>query len=247
MEAANPFTAAPVAIRPEAVAALGVALEELGGTGDWLDGSQRRAIAAEARNAWDCAICRQRKDALSPYAVDGDHDHLGELPEAWVDIVHRVVTDSGRLTQSWLKGHLESGIDENEYVEMASVAIITTVIDAFALGIGMEPPDLPGARPGTPVREHRADAQPGPGWVSTIAPEDAAPDFAPFYDNDSHFYIRRSLTLRPEETGRFWALMNPLYMEDPRVHELDGLTRGISRAQIEFLASRASMLLGCYY
>ena len=42
-------------------------------------------------------------------------------------------------------------------------------------------------------------------------------------------------------------MLNALYMEDPRVRELDGLERGISRAQIEFLAARASALLGCYY
>jgi hypothetical protein len=41
--------------------------------------------------------------------------------------------------------------------------------------------------------------------------------------------------------------MNPLYMSDPRVPELEGLDRAINRAQIEFLAARASALLGCYY
>jgi hypothetical protein len=243
----NPFADAPVTIRPELVPALGVALEQLGHKGDWLDAKKRLAVAREARNAWSCAICEDRKDALSPYAVEGDHDHLDELPEAWVDVIHRVVTDSGRLTESWLRDHLAGGMAEDEYIEIVSVTIITTVIDTFALGIGMTAPDLPEATPGIPDRYRRADASPGPGWVSTIAPEDAAADFADFYDNDSHFYIRRSLTLRPQETRRFWEIMNQLYMEDPRLHELDGLTRGINRAQMEFLAARASMLLGCYY
>ena len=42
-------------------------------------------------------------------------------------------------------------------------------------------------------------------------------------------------------------LLNSLYLEDPRLFELEGLERGISRAQMEFLAARASALLGCYY
>ena len=67
--------------------------------------------------------------------------------------------------------------------------------------------------------------------MSTIAPENAGPDFEDFYANESHFYIRRSLTLVPDEVRRFWDLMNPLYMEDPRINEIDGLDRGISRAQ----------------
>ena len=72
-----------------------------------------------------------------------------------------------------------------------------------------------------------------------MTPADAGPDFADFYANDSHFYIRRALTLLPSETRRMWDLLNVLYMEDPRIHELDGLDRAISRAQIEFLAARA--------
>ena len=51
----------------------------------------------------------------------------------------------------------------------------------------------------------------------------------------------------PEETERFWALANELYMADPRVVETEGLDRAINRAQIEFLATRASAMLGCYY
>jgi hypothetical protein len=243
----NPFADAAVTLRPELLPALETAIAQLGQPGDWLDGAQRLAVAREARRAWSCGVCAERIAALSPYAIEGEHDSDGDLPADWVDAIHRVVTDSGRLTETWLRSHLAGGMAEDEYVEIVSVTIITTVIDTFALGIGIDPPDLPEATAGIPDRYRRADARPGPGWVSTIAPEDAAADFADFYDNDSHFYIRRSLTLRPQEVRRFWNLMNPLYMEDPRVHELDGLTRGINRAQIEYLAARASMLLGCYY
>ena len=61
------------------------------------------------------------------------------------------------------------------------------------------------------------------------------------------FYIRRSMTLLPNETRRLWILLDNLYLEDPRIDELDGIERGISRAQMEFLAARASALLGCFY
>ena len=50
-----------------------------------------------------------------------------------------------------------------------------------------------------------------------------------------------------------WPTRNPetpftaSLLEDPRIYELEGLERGISRAQMEFLAARASALLGCYY
>lgn len=241
------FESTDLPIRDELWAALAKAWAELGQAGAWLTGAQRVAVAAEARQARRCALCRSRKEALSPYAVSGRHDHQGRLPEPWVEVIHRVVTDSGRLSERWYQAALDAGLIEDELIEIISVTVIAVTVDAFALGIGLPAPALPGVGPGDPARRHEPTAKRGPGWAQTVAPEDADADFADFYANDSHFYIRRSLTLVPEETRRLWALLNMLYMEDPRVRELEGLTRGISRAQIEFLAARASALLGCYY
>jgi len=238
---------APVAMRAEVQAALEQAWAELGAAGDWLDGATRVGVAAEARRAWDCALCDRQKAALSPYAIDGEHDQTGALPAPWVDVVHRLTRDSGRLTEAWFDRALASGMAEDEFIEIVSVTVLTTTIDAYFFGIGLALPALPDAVTGEPARQRAAEAKTGPGWAATIAPEDAGPDFADFYANDSHFYIRRALTLLPAETRRLWALLNTLYLEDPRVYELDGLDRAISRAQIEFLAARASALLGCYY
>ncbi len=243
----NHFAAASLPIRADLAAALDRGWAQLGGTGAWLTGEERVAVVREARAAWDCAVCRARKAALSPYAVDGTHDAATDLPEPWVDVIHRVVTDAGRLTEKWCREVQGRGIAEDEYVELVTVTTIATVIDIFALAIGLPAPDLPAAQDGAPARRREPTATPGPGWVATIAPENAGPDFADFYGNDSGFYIRRSLTLLPGEVRKFWAVMNLLYMPDPRIRELDGLDRSISRAQMEFLASRASMMLDCYY
>ena len=244
---AQPYDDTPVAIRADLRGALNRAHERLAQAGDWLDGKQRLAVLAEARHAWNCPLCRDRRAALSPYAVDGAHDQVADLPAPWVDVIHRVVTDSGRLSERWYEEAQSGGMAEDEMIEVISVAVQAVVIDCFTAGIGMVSPAMPPAEAGSPPRQRRPDAKKGPGWASTIAPEDAAADFAAYYDNDSHFYIRRSLTLLPDETRRLWDLLNCLYMEDPRLYELDGMERHISRAQMEFLAARASALLGCYY
>lgn len=243
----NHFASVSLPVRSELAAALDRGWAQLGETGAWLTGAQRADIVKEARAAWECEICQERKAALSPYAVQGAHTAVTGLPEAWVDVIHRVVTDSGRLTETWCRDVQEAGISEDEYVELVTVTIIATVIDTFARGIGVALPELPTVQGGVPKCERDPTATPGPGWVATIAPENASPAFEDFYANDSHFYIRRSLTLVPEEVRKFWDIMNPLYIEDPRVFELDGIDRAINRAQMEFLAARASMLLGCYY
>ncbi len=244
---AQAYDGAPVALRPDLRDALNRTHERLAQTGSWLSGRQRLDVATEARNAWDCPLCQASREALSPYTVTGDHASLGRLPDRWVDVIHRVVTDPGRLSARWYHDALDGGMAEDEIIEVISVAVQAVVIDCFTAGIGMDRPAPPPASPGEPDRKHPAEAKTGPGWAATIAPRDAGPDFADFYDNESHFYIRRSLTLVPDETRRLWDLLNHLYLEDPRVFELDGLERGISRAQIEFLAARASALLGCYY
>ncbi len=241
------FPNPPPELRADLLDGLDTAWPQIGRVGAWLTGAERLAVAAAARAAWDCALCAERKAALSPYAIDGDHDGDGRLPDAWLDAVHRVVTDSGRLTERWLQGLLADGLLEDEFVELVSVAVLVTTVDTFMRAIGRDPLPLPDAAGGVPHRRRRPDAKPGPGWVATIAPEDALLDFVDYYAGGSHFYIRRALTLLPDEVQRLWYLLNRLYMPDPRVHEFDGLERSISRAQAEYLAARASALLGCYY
>lgn len=244
----NPFEDVPATIRLPLRSALETAWSQLAEPGAWLTGEQRRAVAAEARNAWNCKLCAERKAALSPFAVDGQHDSLGDLPEEWVDVIHRVATDSGRLTQNWLNGVLDAGVEEDEFVEIVGVAILTITIDAFIAGLGLDRVPLPPVKPGMPPRKRWDGATPGPGWVATTAPENAGSVLADHYvDGRGKFNIVRSLTLVPEAATQLFALLDRLYMPNPGINELDGIERSISRAQIEFLAARSSSIFGCFY
>ena len=53
------------------------AWQRLAAPGTWWSGEQRLAIAREARHASFCALCAQRREALSPFAINGHHDSLG--------------------------------------------------------------------------------------------------------------------------------------------------------------------------
>ncbi len=234
-------------IRPELAEAVTVAWRELGEAGSWLTGAQRVHVVACARAAWQCAGCDAQLTSLSPYAEHVDHTPEQSLPPHWVRLVHAVVRDSGRITRRLRDEVVSAGMSEDEYVEITSVAVLTRTVDAFTAGIGAGELPLPERIAGAPSCTPNTAATPGPGFVATTAPEHAQPDFADFYANDSHFYIRRALTLVQGEARRFWRLANALYLEDPRVEELDGVSRSITRAQIEFLATRASAMLGCYY
>ena len=219
---------------------------EFGQPGAWLDGAQRLAVANEARLAWDCALCQKRKDALSPYSVKGTHDHLGTLSAGWVEVVHRIVTDSGRITESWYHSVVPQELIEDEFIEILGIATLVSCCDVFTRGIGVAPAEFPQAVGGLPARRRPGGAKLGPGWAPTVAPEDVGMELAGFYDNGPQF-IRRALTLVPDELRRFWALMDPLYLNDPSMVELERADRGISRGQMEFLAARVSALLDCFY
>lgn len=241
------FDSAPAPIRDDLRASLERVWPTLGQPGTWLDGATRLAIAAETRNAWNCRLCLQRKGALSPYAVEGEHDTVTDLPAALVDAIHRIATDSGRLKRSWVEDTIAAGIPEQEYVEAISVMVIVHAVDCFARGIGMDPPPLPDVVAGDPSCAVVADGQDNDlCWVTTITPASSDPDIAELYSAGPP-NIARALSSVPREALKFWDLMHRMYLVSPMAYELGDAKRDINRAQIELIASRASSVLGCFY
>ena len=152
---------APFAIRDDLTTAHRGAWERLSSPGTWLTAGTRVAIIAEVRNVKGCALCRQRKDALSPYSVAGEHDSLGDLPENIVEVIHRVVSDPARLMKKWYDDCLASGLSEEEYVEIIGVVCSTVSIDTFARAAGLPLRELPSPKPGEPTRIRPHNAKPG--------------------------------------------------------------------------------------
>ena len=214
--------------------------------GTWLEGPTRIAIAAETRNAPGCQLCEERKFALSPYTVDGNHDSLGHLPEVMVEMIHRIVSDPGRLTESWLASLYEAGMEDTEYVETLGVISNVMSVDTFARALGIQRPELPEPVAGEPSRRRPAEAKIGPGWVPTIAPKDASPENADIYAL-ARANVRQGMSLVPDEVRGFFDLANEQYLNGTQIADLEGDFRSISRLQIELLATRVSALNGCFF
>lgn len=223
------------------------AWERLAAPGTWWSGAERLAIAAEVRAAHACALCRRRKDALSPYTVDGAHDGCGVLPAAVVEIVHRIATDAGRLTKKWLYAMFDEGVTEEQYVEAVGVIAVITALDTFELSLGLPQRDLPAARPGVPTRHRPAGARRDIAWVSTVAPENLTPADPDPYAVHGTKNIHRALSLVPQEVLNFFDLDVELYLKDHEIRDFTREYRALSHAQMELLAGRVSSLNGCYY
>jgi len=223
------------------------AWRRLASAGTWWDGEARLAIAAEARNAHACALCRRRKDALSPYSETGDHASLGLLSASMVEVVHRITTDAGRLTTKWLASIVGESVTEEQYVEAVGVIALITALDTFDLALGLPQRALPAPCPGTPNRRRPAGARRDLAWVHTVAPEDIAPGDPDPYGAHGTKNIHRALSLVPQEVLNFFDLDVELYLKDHEIRDFSREYRALTHAQMELLAGRVSALNGCYY
>ena len=215
--------------------------------GTWLDGRRRLAVAAEIRRARECAYCVEIKAALSPYAVKGKHDTTGRLGEAEVELIHRVVNDPGRLTESWSQSVLARGLTDGEYVEIVALVAMVMMLDTFSHALGAPPRALPEPRPGEPTRYRPSGAKKNAAWLPLVEPEDAVPADGPMYPSPKAGYIYRGLSLVPQSLRDYWALANCHYMPGQYVYKFDTSIRAIRRPQVEILAARVSALHQCVY
>jgi len=246
------YAASPVKIRSELLTVHEQVRESLSRSGTWWTGAQRRAIALEARAARDCALCAERKAALSPFAIDGRHAGPGELAGDVVDVIHRIVTDPGRLARSWFDRVMAAGsLTEEQYVELVSVAVHLNALDLFGCAIGAPPLPLDDAQPGSPSGERPATARVEGAWVAQIpVGADGGDDWTATYGDREYVpQIARALSLVPAEVDRVSRTAESHYMSidhvgDPEYAEPG---RALDRPQMELIAARVSAVNECFY
>jgi hypothetical protein len=245
---AAPYESAAVAIRDDLAGSHRRAWQHIAQPGTWLDGAERVAIAAETRNASGCALCRRRREALSPAGVAGSHDRSGELPEVAVEVVHRVATDPARLTRGWFDAVVQAGMPAERYVETVSVVVHTVSLDTFARGVGLAPLPLPQPAGGAPTRRRPSGASPGPAWVPWIEPAGITEAEAGIYPQGRPpANIHKAMSLVPAEVKSFFDLCEHQYLGALAMRDFAREFRAITHAQIELLAARVSAMNRCFY
>lgn len=241
------YSAVDVNIREDLTAAHRRAWTGLAEAGTWLTGGERVAVAREVRAVAVCDTCRQSRTALSPNAVDDPHRQVSDLPELYVEVIHRVSADPSRLTRSWFDGVMAAGMPETHYVEIVGVIGVVFSVDVFCRTLGMSLPPLPDPVDGEPSRRRPAGARQHGHWVATLAPEDLSPAESDIYDNSNAANIYRALSLVPAEVRTFRDLDDHLYLPADDIFDLETDYRAISHAQIELIAGRVSSNNRCLY
>lgn len=221
-------------------------------SGTWWNASERLAIAFVARAAHDCLLCAERKAALSPFSVEGAHVGSTDLAPEIVDVIHRIVTDPGRLARSWYDRVMAQGIlNEERYIELVSVTVLINALDVFARAIGSPPTPLPEPTPGSPSRQRPTTARIDGAWVPQVpVGAEGGEDWTALYGDREYVpQIGRALSLVPDEVAMLNALSGAHYMEidhvgDPSYAEPG---RSLDRLQMELVASRVSAINECFY
>lgn len=223
--------------------------QRLAAPGNWLTGAERVAVAKEVRRAGSCQLCSQRKAALSPYQVEGSHDTASDLSAAMVEVVHRVITDSGRLTRSWFDGIVRQGLKVEHYVEIIGTLVHVLSIDEFCRGIGVALHELPEALAGD-VSQYRPAGmvEDAAAWVPMLYDIEAVSPEADLWQGTMDGNVIRALSLVPDEVRSLLDLLKIHYLENEEFMDLEKSPQGsLSRIQTEVVAARVSAFNGCFY
>jgi hypothetical protein len=249
-EIAVEYAGAEVAVRDDLRDSQSALLDALRRPGAWFTGAERVAIAAESRRAPTCALCIERKAALSPETPHGEHERTpagAGLPAAVVEVAHRVRTDSGRLTRAWFDRTLASGLAEGRYVELVGIVTMLAGLDYFCRALGVPPLPLPAPLPGEPSRHRPAGLRSGIAWVPLLAPKDVTGPEADLYDAGALIpNIARALSCVPDHVRLLQFLTRTHYLPPADLgNPMKG--RAIDRMQIELVAARVSAINECFY
>ena len=241
------YSAATVPVRSDFVAAHNRFWTRLAAPGAWWTRTERVAMAAEVRQAWTCMLCKARQAVLTPAAVQGHHDCLDALPEAVVEVIHRVVTDPGRFSRTWFQGTLAAGLSAEQYVEIIGTLVSVVSIDSFCRGIGVPLHPLPEPQAGAPARYRPPGAVQEDAWVPMIPFERATGQEADLYDGKPVGNVMRALSLVPDELWTLKDLSTAHYLPSDRVRDPSATAGALSRMQMELVAGRVSALRQCFY
>ena len=225
--------------------------QAVGKPGTWLTARERISVAAETRVARACPLCLESKAALSPASVIGTHLTESSLSSSAIELVHRLVTDPGRITRTWVERLLLNGLSDAEYVEIAGLVSAVLVVDTFHAALGLPLRDMPEAVAGEPTRRRPRTATHDNSYVPMIPVDGLVDDYTDLYDRQAPWVpnVHRAFSLVPDATRVADDLMHSHYLPYERVPNYTNADHGraIDKTQMELVASRVSIHNNCFY
>ncbi len=244
------YTDCPYPIRTSMADGYRASWDYLAQPGNWWSGAERIAIAQASRDANHCAMCADRKAALSPYAVAGTHDTTQSvLSNKATDAVHRITTDAARLTRTWIDESIDDHFTHGHYVEAVSVVVTVFCIDSFHRALGLELEPLPEPQAGEPDGYLPPGAAIDDAWVPMLLPETLSEPEADIFGGQAQTgNVIRAMSLIPDAVRQLGAQSAVQYVDCANVRNFESSGQlCLSRPQIELVAARTSAINECFY
>jgi alkylhydroperoxidase family enzyme len=149
------FANASIAIRDDIADAFRHVWDRLANAGTWWSGTERVAIAATARAAYQDEPAPDQ--SVLPQPVRAAAALLGKQPAA--------------VTEELIEAWEADGLDANHYVELVGIVAQVTTVDTFHRAMSLEVEHLPDPLPGEPTRENPGSpARRTRAWVPMVGP-----------------------------------------------------------------------------
>lgn len=211
------------------------AWEHLAGPGSWWTGEQRLEVAKTVLDAL------ADSEPIPPWgsisAVEGRLPANPSAPAFAHDVAYRIARHAGTLTEDWYR-KASAELGPLPYVELVGIVTTVAAVSQFSRNIGVDVPDLPTPAPGEPTGDVPSElVDPELNWVPVAAPADQTAAVVQAY------------SAVPGELGNLWRMSAAQYMPaeemvDPAWQRREG---GLTRPQVELVASRVSQLRECFY
>lgn len=199
-------------------------------TRDYVDGLNREWERLASPGTWWTGAERVQIAAVARAAREQQGRPDTSLPEAAVAAAARLSANP-RVDAAWFAGVQAMGMHAEAYVELLAVVSRLSAVDSFMFGIATDNPQpLPDPGPGEPSRTVTSEARLNGALAPTIG-KPGAPNAlsAVPAEQEATFDLHGVLYLSLEEMG------------DPTI------VKDLSRAQMELLAARTSLLNDCFY
>lgn len=195
---------------------------QLAQPGTWWTGQQKVAIVATAR-------AERRRQSL------GDPDSIADsiadsINEPTRQAAGTVAARAGTITQATVEDWFAQGLDPLAYVELVGLVARTTAIDTAVIGLGGPLEPLPDPAGGEPSQVVLASAKRRSAWVPMVGGAGAT----------------TALSAIPAEDRAQEELHGALYLTYQEMGSFT-INKGLSRSQMELVASRTSLHNDCYF
>lgn len=198
-------------------------------TDDYVPGLNREWHRLQSAGTWWTGAQRVAIAAVARAARSDEPTPRVELPQPAVAAAARLSADP-HVDGPWLVDLERQGLAAAPYVELLGVVARLNAVDTFIFGIGGQLQPLPDPLEGKPTRVPVADAAMNGGLVPTVGPASAP----------------NSLSAVEAESAALLDLHGVLYLSLEEMGDL-AIVKDLTRAQLEFVAARTSLINDCFF